>query len=475
MKLPRLNSTILKATVLSTLGATILVACNSGSGSGSRPASNQNPNVIVTPSGEIIPADAAAASQYDGAQLDPYVALNQYGTWQTIGQERYFVPSGVDAKWQPYQNGSWSFDEENERGWSFVSQDKWGWMTEHYGIWRHHNRHGWVWLPFPDRHYEASVVTWFDQGEYIGWYPYSERHTRFYINSFGFDDGFWAGGYRPVISLGFSNPNIFLGIVLVNRIDVTRPNIFRYVVPDHNLIRQVAIAAHTDERIRQGLIGPIPGGNFAKSHEFIQRYAAIKAPVGHSQVITSRGGAKIVQPFMPVGGHPGLANNVRDRGQNDNNRPQSPRADNHIRPSTPTPAAPAPAIQTPRAEQPHPAPQAQTPPVKSESHPTAITSQPPAPAPLKPVATTNGLQQRPQQSQGPQSFSRQDDSTNRRNEMHNPSMRTQSFSDDRGNRVSIMQKADDHSQASVRINGVQQPDNSNQTRTENSDPSRRGR
>jgi len=110
MKLPRLNPMIFKATVMSAFSATILVACNSGSGS-SQPARNQNPNVIVTPSGEIIPAAAAGAGQYDGAELDPYTALNQYGTWQTIGQERYFVPTGVTTQWQPYQNGSWSYDD----------------------------------------------------------------------------------------------------------------------------------------------------------------------------------------------------------------------------------------------------------------------------------------------------------------------------------------------------------------------------
>jgi hypothetical protein len=455
MKLPRLNSMIFKATALSALSATMLVACNQG-GSSSQPARNQNPNVIVTSTGEVIPAAAAGAGQYDGAELDPYTALNQYGTWQTIGQERYFVPTGVDAQWQPYQNGSWSYDDEDQRGWSFVSQDKWGWLTEHYGIWRHHNRHGWVWMPFPDRHYEASVVTWFDQGEYVGWYPYSERYSRFYVNSFGFNDGFWAGGYRPLISLGFSNQNIFLGIVLVNRIDVTRPNIMSFVRHDRSLIFQVANAAHSEERIRQGLIGPIPGGNFARSHEFLQRSAAYKAPVGHSQVITSNGGAKIVQPFMPVGNRPVVANNnSKDRQTDINNRPPSPRADNHIRPSTPAPTTPAPS------------------------------------SPAKPTGSLNGMQPRPQtQTQAqPAQTSPQGSQTPQQNspdrqhpDMHNPSIKTESHSDDHGNSVTITRRADDNSPPpTIRFNRVQQPTDSSkdvsnqQPQGDSSNLSRRGR
>lgn len=449
MKLSRLNSVVLKATLLGAVSATMLVACSSGSSPSSNRSSNpQNPNVIVTPAGEIIPAQAAAASQYDGAELDPYVALNQYGTWQSIGQERYFIPSGVEANWQPYQNGSWSFDDD--RGWSFVSQDRWGWLTEHYGIWRHHHRHGWVWFPFADRHYEASVVTWFDQGEYVGWYPYSERYSRLYVNGFGFDDGFWAGGYRPVINLGFSTPNVFLGIVLVNRIDVTRPNILscNCIIHDRNLIRNVAIAAHTDERIRQGLIGPIPGGVLAKSHDFIQRYAAVKAPVGRSQMITANGGAKIMQPFMPIGPRSGGV-----------------RTENHMRPSQqpaapPTPSAPV-APATPRP-----------------------TAPPSAVATPKPQANLGGLQPRPSApsaSPAP-SFQKREESDTRRGEMHNPSMKTPSFSNyradrpDQSDRAGAVKPADEKSAPSpIQFTRVPRPDNVSQSpSTDTSGSNRRG-
>lgn len=271
---------------------TAVVACNN-SGRSTPPPGTQAP-----------PSAYLGANNYLAGELDPYVALNEYGTWVTIGSDRYFAPKGVAQEWAPYQNGYWSFDQD--LGWSFVSQDDWGWMTEHYGIWRHHEKHGWIWFPFKDRHYEPSVVTWFNDGDYVGWYPFAERFASYYGVGLGFNDGFW-GGYKSVLALG--GPGGFImGISLVNSDDVLRPNIFKFVIRDNpNLVTTIAMRAHSEERIHQGLVGPHPGGSLAKSFDFIQSHSHFQAPVGRTQTVTSKGGAKIQQPFIPEKGHPSAA------------------------------------------------------------------------------------------------------------------------------------------------------------------------
>ncbi len=133
------------------------------------------------------------AANDEHSQFDAVIALKGMGVWISIGSERFFKPQNTDRDWQPYQHGYWTFDAD--LGWTWVSYDQWGSVTEHYGVWRHHKTHGWIWLAFEDRRYRPHAVTWFDDGDYVGWYPYDSAYTAGYqrVSADGFDNGYWEG------------------------------------------------------------------------------------------------------------------------------------------------------------------------------------------------------------------------------------------------------------------------------------------
>ncbi|MGE4130736.1 MAG: DUF6600 domain-containing protein [Bdellovibrionales bacterium] len=256
------------------------------------PPSDSTPPPIVDPN--------TGAAAYRGNSLNPQVALNGQGEWVNIGGVMYFVPKTTTAAWQPYQNGYWSYD--SQMGWTWVSNDSWGWLTDHYGIWRHHSQRGWIWRPFDDMKYQAHCVNWFDEGDYVGWYPYHSDYANLYqvgwngnVNTLGFDDGFWLGA-QVVGHLGNSRTRFTVGFSLVSRNDVTAPNIWRRLVRDSGLVTRIAWRAHQPDRIKFRRVGRHPGGDQRQSFDFIQRHSNRRAATGETQVIRAKGGAQIVQP-----------------------------------------------------------------------------------------------------------------------------------------------------------------------------------
>jgi hypothetical protein len=247
----------------------------------------------------LFDASGTGAGSYAGSELDPYNALDGMGTWEDVGDERYFVPDSAQLQdqdggdWAPFQRGYWNYDEE--KSWTWVSYDSFGWLTDHYGVWRHHSRHGWMWLPFRDRHYEAHTVTWFDEGNYVGWYPYFADYPQAYRHgsSLGFDDGYWDA-YNMVARLNATSANFQFGITLINRAQFSQPNIRPLIIRDRDLIWRTAAIAHGPGRLNR--VSRYPGGRRDQAFDFLQRYSSRRAPVGRAERIRSRGGAEIWQP-----------------------------------------------------------------------------------------------------------------------------------------------------------------------------------
>lgn len=292
-------------------------------------SNSNNKAVATTPQANQFDVNGGPGA-YNGAQLDPQTALNGMGQWVQIDDENYFVPDQSQLQdedggdWQPYQRGYWNYDDQ--KSWTWVSYEPFGWLTDHYGVWRHHSRHGWIWLPFRDRHYEPHTVTWFDDGNYVGWYPYFKDYSHGYRHgrSYGFDDGYWDG-YQAVLSIQSPGFNLYLGFTMVNRSQFAEPNIRRVIVRDQNVIFATAYRAHGPDRI--GRVGRYPGGHREGAFDFLQRYSTRRAPQGRVEVIRSRGGAEILQPHRT---HP-VPNDYRRRFENTRPGNQQPRRDENRR------------------------------------------------------------------------------------------------------------------------------------------------
>ena len=202
------------------------------------------------------------------------------GHWVVVGGVSYFVPqtyiTGTEPEWMPYQHGYWAW--VSATGWTWISYDPWGWVTEHYGIWRHHRIFGWIWMPFKDRHYVPHCVSWFNAGDYLGWYPYCNTTSALYLQfrRVGFDDGFWAG---PRLITFYGRPNFLYrpGFVIVHKQDVTAVNIVSVAIFNTLSIHPVLITA---EQIR--------------TREFLERGALRPAPETAISLLHTKGGAEIM-------------------------------------------------------------------------------------------------------------------------------------------------------------------------------------
>jgi hypothetical protein len=87
---------------------------------------------------------AVSASPDVNPTIAGYDNLDQYGTWQDVGDAQAWVPN-QSADWAPYQNGSWAW--EGGYGWTWVGAEPWGWAPYHYGRWSYANGYGWAWYP----------------------------------------------------------------------------------------------------------------------------------------------------------------------------------------------------------------------------------------------------------------------------------------------------------------------------------------
>jgi hypothetical protein len=250
------------------------------------------------------------ARDYQGGEFQPRTALgSEMGTWVEIpvGSDRwYFVPNRtlMQDDWAPYQHGYWTYDTDYD--WSWVSYDPWGWVTEHYGIWRHHRQHGWIWMAFPDRRYQPHCVTWFDRGEddeYIGWYPYHAGYKKHYYRGDDFDDNLWEGP-RAVLNIsvnfrGGRRSGFFLGITLVNRANVTAPDIFalREVRrPDYSVLNVVIRDSHRRHSDGHARIFRYPGGRRGDSLDYLRSRSNYHTHIGSARHVKTAGGAEIIIP-----------------------------------------------------------------------------------------------------------------------------------------------------------------------------------
>lgn len=222
-------------------------------------------------------------ADYAGQRLDPNIALAHMGHWITLAGVRYFAPhtylTAAEAEWLPYQHGYWAWVPAT--GWTWVSYDPWGFVTDHYGFWRHHPSFGWIWQPFADLHYEPHCVTWINDGDSIGWFPFLRNRPELYIRA-GFDDGFWTG--LPLVA-EYGRPGFVYrpGFVVVHRQDVTNVNIVNVVINGPIAFHPVVVPAEL------------------RSREFLERGALHPAPETIVENIRTKGGAQIM---LPKGVHP---------------------------------------------------------------------------------------------------------------------------------------------------------------------------
>ncbi len=257
-------------------------------------------------------------------------ALLGMGRWVYMGGSRHWVPYTYQAQWVPYQNGYWTW--VNNDGLTWVSYDPWGHITDHYGVWRHHGVYGWIWLPFPKHNYRPAVVTWIHTPTHIGWFPYSSdpQHEYRLGKEHGFTDGYWSESAN--VKDLMANTKFSPGITLVKNSGFAAKNIF-----DAKLALKEAVsflAKHSGEsRIGKTLGSPsleeskkwvelrtkvtlpttekseikdgeVPLHSLAPVHPIPTKYQRITLgheakgaiPVG-SMMVSQRGKAKIISPI----------------------------------------------------------------------------------------------------------------------------------------------------------------------------------
>ena len=240
---------------------------------------------------------ATSPDTYQADTFNATYALAGHGHWVWIGGVRYFVPNTYvvgEGSWAPYQHGYWSWD--NEQGFTWISYDPWGWVTDHYGVWRYHGIYGWIWLPFDDFHYVPHAVTWFHDGEHVGWYPYHAGYSNGYHHGYehGFRDGYWDG-YRAG-----QNASYHPGYVVVHRDHVTQVNVYQHIVHNNTVIINRVVVNNN--------FSAHPGGDRDKSRRFIEAHGQ-PLPVTRTVNMNSHGAARIMAP-TPVHAVPAVYTKV---------------------------------------------------------------------------------------------------------------------------------------------------------------------
>src|SRR5258708_37079510 len=111
--------------------------------------------------------------------------LGGYGTWhQNPEYGAVWVPSGVQAGWEPYRYGHWAF--VRPWGWTWIDDAPWGFAPFHYGRWAVIDG-VWVWLP----------------GRREGRPVYAPALVAFVGGPrFGVEIGFGGGGVAAWVALG---------------------------------------------------------------------------------------------------------------------------------------------------------------------------------------------------------------------------------------------------------------------------------
>jgi hypothetical protein len=140
---------------------------------------------------------AASSARYLPDDLDDYSGeLDRNGTWRYDGDVSGYVwVPYVDAGWQPYSNGQWSW---TPYGWTWVPYESWGWAPFHYGRWGFNVSLGWYWIP--GRTWGPAWVSWAVGGGYAAWCPLGWRDRP--VSPWGY----WGAGYRGHADRGHAVP-----------------------------------------------------------------------------------------------------------------------------------------------------------------------------------------------------------------------------------------------------------------------------
>ncbi len=111
--------------------------------------------------GEMAAGQTNARDGGNNADAGAWDDLDYYGTWYDVpGVGEAWAPDGVDADFDPYGDGAWSY--YTDIGYVWVSAYPWGWLPYHCGIWSYYNSFGWLWQP--------GACGTYDGG---GWFPYT--------------------------------------------------------------------------------------------------------------------------------------------------------------------------------------------------------------------------------------------------------------------------------------------------------------
>ncbi|HEY4045498.1 MAG TPA: DUF6600 domain-containing protein [Acidobacteriaceae bacterium] len=91
-------------------------------------------------------AQQTAVRDQSGASSDEnWNDLDYYGNWYPVPSGgNVWVPSGVDASWDPYGYGYWGYYPT--LGYTWISGYPWGWLPYHCGSWNYYS-FGWGWSP----------------------------------------------------------------------------------------------------------------------------------------------------------------------------------------------------------------------------------------------------------------------------------------------------------------------------------------
>ena len=110
---------------------------------------------------------APRSSEYLPDELDAYAGeFEANGSWRYEGGAGYVWSPRVQAGWQPYSNGHWTW---TPYGWTWVPYEPWGWVPSHYGRWGFSVSLGWYWSP--GNVWGPGWVNWAVGGGYVGWCP----------------------------------------------------------------------------------------------------------------------------------------------------------------------------------------------------------------------------------------------------------------------------------------------------------------
>lgn len=183
------------------------------------------------------------SAQYLPPTVIGYEDLDNYGSWQTVGDYGpVWYPQQVAAGWAPYHYGHWAWIDP--WGWTWVDDMPWGFAPFHYGRWAYISGR-WGWCPGPISiyghhgpvirpYYAPAMVAWFGGSHFgvgisvggpsLGWVAlgFGDVYTPPYVCS------------RPY----FTNVNRY-NTTIVNNVNIT--NVYNTVYVDHRVYNQTIV------------------------------------------------------------------------------------------------------------------------------------------------------------------------------------------------------------------------------------------